>query len=87
MDGNYSYKVSHPSRNNDLIAGMKSDYKQPQFFFGGSQIPFYLGIRGNAPTPSKLYQFKDTPTEQVAKTQPQFITKGRFTPSYLTAGF
>jgi hypothetical protein len=87
MDGNYTYKVNHPTMKNSLIAGMKSDSEQPTFYAGGSQVPYYLGKRGNTPDSGKLYTFKDTPAEQVAKTQPKFMTKGRFAPSYLSAGF
>ena len=72
---------------NSLVAGMKSDCEQPLFYSGGSQVPYYLGIRGNTPNSAKLSTFKDTPAEQVEKTQPKFTTKGRFAPSYLSAGF
>jgi hypothetical protein len=41
--GTYGYnpKVAHP---NTIFAQMKSNTMQPDFFFGGSQVPINLGL-------------------------------------------
>jgi len=46
MSGFYNYwpKVNHP---NEIFPQMESGGFQPPFFFGGSQIPTALGIKGN----------------------------------------
>jgi len=41
---NYNPKVTHP---NAVIPQMASASHQPPFFFGGSQIPVNLGIKGS----------------------------------------
>ena len=47
-DGNITHwKVGHPTVRNDIVP-MASFGAQPRFFFGGSQVPFYLGIKGNS---------------------------------------
>lgn len=46
MSGFYNYwpKVNHPD---EVFAQMESGGFQPPFFFGGSQVPTALGIKGN----------------------------------------
>jgi len=46
MSGVYNYwpKVNHP---HEQFLQMESGGFQPPFFFGGSQIPTALGIKGN----------------------------------------
>jgi hypothetical protein len=46
MSGFYNYwpKVNHP---NEIFSQMESGGFQPPFFFGGSQVPTALGIKGN----------------------------------------
>jgi hypothetical protein len=46
MSGFYNYwpKVNHPD---EVFPQMESGGYQPPFFFGGSQIPTALGIKGN----------------------------------------
>jgi hypothetical protein len=46
MSGFYNYwpKVNHP---NEVFPQMESNEFQPPFFFGGSQVPTALGIKGN----------------------------------------
>lgn len=46
MSGFYNYwpKVNHP---NEVFSQMESGGFQPHFFFGGSQVPTALGIKGN----------------------------------------
>jgi hypothetical protein len=46
MSGFYNYwpKVNHP---NEIFPQMESGEYQPPFFFGGSQVPTALGIKGN----------------------------------------
>ena len=47
-DGNQvHWKVGNPTVRNDIVP-MASFGAQPRFFLGGSQIPFYLGIKGNS---------------------------------------
>jgi hypothetical protein len=47
-DGNIvHWKVGHPTVSNDIVP-MASFGAQPRFYFGGSQVPFYLGIKGNS---------------------------------------
>lgn len=46
MSGFYNYfpKVTHPD---EIFPQMDSAGHQPPFFFGGSQVPTALGIKGN----------------------------------------
>lgn len=46
MSGFYNYwpKVNHPD---EVFPQMDSASHQPPFFFGGSQVPTALGIKGN----------------------------------------
>jgi hypothetical protein len=46
MSGFYNYwpKVNHPD---EVFPQMESGGYQPPFFFGGSQVPTALGIKGN----------------------------------------
>lgn len=46
MSGFYNYhpKVNHP---NEIFPQMESGGFQPHFYFGGSQVPTALGIKGN----------------------------------------
>ena len=47
-DGNQTFwKVGHPTVSNEIVP-MSSFGAQPRFFLGGSQVPFYLGIKGNS---------------------------------------
>lgn len=86
MDGYYSYKVNHPNVKNDLISGMKSDYKLPTFRAGGNQVPFYLGIKGNYQTPTGLAPISLTASQKV-QLDSKMNLKPQLAPSYLYAGF
>lgn len=86
MDGYYPYKVSHPNVKNDLISGMKSDYKLPAFRAGGNQVPFYLGIKGNYQTSVGLPTIGLTASQKVQK-EAKMNLKPELAPSYLYAGF
>ena len=46
MSGFYNYwpTVNHP---NEVFPQMESGEFQPPFFFGGSQVPTALGLKGN----------------------------------------
>ena len=85
MDGNYPYKVNHQGVPNDLVKGMRSEYKLPVFRAGGNQVPYYLGVKGNYESPVGLPQQMKTPSQKVQMYEDRKATG--IPPSYLYADF
>ena len=64
---NYSWKVNHPNSNNSIPA-MRSNGFQAPFYLGGSQIPYYLGVKGNTNTqPEPVGGHCYSTTEKIVK--------------------
>ena len=56
------FKVSHPYTSNNIVQMRSAGFQAP-FFFGGSQVPHTLGIKGNSntqPEPPKKSKAKKT---------------------------
>jgi hypothetical protein len=52
-EGVVKWKVGHPRVSNNIVQ-MRSGGFQAPFYFGGSQVPFDLGVKGNTDTSTSL---------------------------------
>lgn len=67
MSGGYNPKVSNPYMSND-IPQMRSGEFQVPFFFGGSQVPFNLGLKEGTFSGSGMSISKPNFKSQVIRT-------------------
>jgi hypothetical protein len=68
MNSGYNFKVTHAGASNNTVQMRSGGFQKP-FFFGGSSVPYDLGIPSNVTTTVEPVQKYYSATERVLKSR------------------